>query len=431
MKIITSKITVTALFVLLSVNSGGVIAQRQLLDRVVAIVDEGVVLQSELDMRLREIHDQSAVSGRELPPPEQLREEVLEALIVESLQLQVAERVSIRYDDDTVNRVLLNMAQNNNLTFNEYIAILEQRGVYLQTREQVRKQLTLQELQRGLVNSRIAITDQEIENFLNSEMGREIMAASYRVHHMLIPTSVDDSDEIRQAKLAYAADLVARTNEGEDLLAVRANAQRSDTFRVDGTEFGWRKANQLPNLFAGIVESMAIGAVEGPIEAGNGYHIIQLAEKEGGTEQIVEQTHVRHILLRPNEIRTEQQTQDAIVDLHQRIEAGENFASLARQNSDDDNTVVAGGDLDWITKGGLPPDFERVVDELDVGEYSQPFRTQAGWHIVEVLGRRQEDLSQEYARNQAENALRDRKFDLELQNWLIELREEAFVEIVD
>jgi len=405
--------------------------QRQLLDKVVAIVDEDVVLMSELNSRMAEIRRQAEAGNQQLPPPDQLREEVLDTLVLENIQMQLAERVSIRYDDDTINRVLGNMAQNNGMTFDQYVATLEDAGVYRQTREEVRRQLSMQELQRGMVNQRIAVTEQEIDNFLNSEMGREVMAADYLVDHLLVPFAATDEAEDREAKLRYAADLVARIEDGQSLPLVGSQAARQGPYPLDNTDFGWRKANRLPNLFSDVVGGMSIGDVRGPIEAGNGYHVIQLADKRGGTEQMVKQTNLRHIMLTPNEIRTEAQTEAAIRDLRQRIVDGEDFASLARQNSDDASSVVAGGDLDWINEGGMPPEMEEVVETLEVGELSEPFRTQTGWHIAEVLERRETDLSRQYTRGQAANALRNRKFDLELQNWLLEIREEAFVEIVE
>lgn len=424
-------VTCAGLGLLLGVNTPAVLGQRQLLDRVIAIVDTDVVLLSELEDRLAEIREQAAATGDALPPAPQLRSEVMEALIVENLQLQFAQRASIRFDDDTLNRVLDNMARNNNMTFDEYITLLEERDVYLRTREQVRKQMTLQELQRGIVNRRISITDQEIQNFLNSEMGREVMAAEFFIDHMLIVSDETDTPEMRETKRQYAADIVARLQEGEDFQALLATAQRTRIFPVEGTDFGWRRANTFPNLFADIVANMAVSETQGPIPAPNGFHIIQLLSKRGGTDMIVSQTHIRHILLAPNEIRDEDQSLAAIQRLRQRILDGEEFASLARQNSDDPNSVVAGGDLDWISAGGMPPEMEQIVANLEPGIVSEPFRTDAGWHIVEVLGRRDEDLSQQYSRRQAENALRNRKFDLELQNWLIEIREEAFVELVE
>jgi peptidyl-prolyl cis-trans isomerase SurA len=405
--------------------------QRQLLDRVVAMVDGDVVLQSELERRLEEARENAQRQGAPVPPADQFRQQILDMLIIESLQLQYAERVSIRYDDDTINRVLTNMAASSGMSFNDYVSALQAEGVYLTTREEVRRQLTIQELQRGAVNRRITITEQEIDNFLNSETGREVLAPDYLVEDLRIPTPATDSPQIRASKLRYAGDLATRIREGTNIAAIRSGLAGSSEFPVDGTSFGWRKAEQLPRLFSDIVTGMSVGEVEGPIEAGNGFHIIQLMDKQGGTEQIVNQTNLRHIMLTPNEIRNEEQTIELINELRQRILDGEDFATIARQNSDDASSVVGGGDLDWINEGGMPPEMEEVVGSLEVGEISEPFRTATGWHIAEVLGRREEDLSQQYTRAQAENALRNRKFDLELQNWLIELREEAFVEIVE
>ena len=413
----------------LTIGSGSVCAQRVLLDRIVALVDEGVVLQSELNTRIIEIRGNAARANSTLPEAEQLRTEVLDSLIIENLQMQLAERVSIRFNDDEINRILGSMADNNNMTFDEYLEVLNEAGVYLQTREQVRKQMTLQELQRGMVNRRIQITEQEIDNFLNSEMGREIMAPDFLVEHMLIPAG--NEDPTKQSKLRFAADLVARVKDGENFVAVRAAAAQARLFEVEATEFGWLKAEALPNLFREIVEGMEVGDIEGPIEAGNGFHLIQLSNKAGGTEQMVKQTNFRHIMLTPNEIRDEQQTEDTIREFRQQIVDGEEFATLARQNSDDDSSVVAGGDMDWINEGQLPPDMASMIDSLDIGDLSEPFRTTNGWHIAEVIERRVTDLSTIYSRNQAEGSLRNRKFDLELQNWLIEIREEAFVEFID
>ncbi len=424
-------IACTGLGLLLSLSTPWAVGQRQLLDQVIAIVDKDVVLLSELEERLEEIRQQATANNQELPPAAQLRSEVLETLVVENLQMQFAERVSIRFDDDTINRVLGNMASSNNLSFEEYVAALEQAGVYLRTREQVRKQMTMQELQRGIVNRRISITDQEIQNFLNSEMGREVMAAEYFIDHMLVMSDEVDAPEVKESKRVYAADLIARLQDGEDFQSLLATAQRERKFPVQGTDFGWRRADAFPGLFSDIVSEMEVSETQGPIAAPNGFHIIQLLSKRGGTDQIVSQTHIRHIMMSPNEIRDEEQTLAAIKELRQRIEDGEEFASLARQNSDDASSVVAGGDLDWVSAGGMPPEMEAVVNTLEPGKVSEPFRTETGWHIAEVFGRRQEDLSNQYARRQAENALRNRKFDLELQNWLIEIREEAFVELIE
>ncbi len=423
---------IAALLALLPLTAQQVYAQeRQMLDRIVAIVDTGVVLQSEVDTRLADIITNARRSGQPEPDLEEIYDDVLEALVLENLQLQIAERINIRFDDDTINRVLGSMAENSNMNFDQYVTTLEQAGAYLQTREQVRKQLTLQELQRGLVNQRIRITDQEIENFINSEMGQELMQADYFLNHMVVPFSAEEADESRQGKMQYAGELIARLEAGETFDAVRGEAMQGGQFQVTATDFGWRKLDQIPALFNAAVEEMSVGQIEGPFEASNGLHIIQLTDQRGGTSQFVQQTHLRHIMLSPNEIRNDGQSLAEIRRLRQRILDGEEFAPIARQNSDDAASVVAGGDLDWINEGGMPIEWETAVNEMEVGDLSEPVRTDTGWHIIEVLGRRLTDLSQEFTRAEAENVLRNRKYDLEMQNWLIEIREEAFVEYVE
>jgi peptidyl-prolyl cis-trans isomerase SurA len=420
-----------ALVLLVASASTAALAQRVLLDRIVAVVDSDVVLQSELERRMTDARANAERAGMPIPPADQFREEILELLVIENLQLQLAERVSIRFDDDTINRVLENMATNNNMTFAQYVGTLEDNGVYLQTRDEVRRQMTLQELQRGMVNRRITITNQEIDNFLNSETGREVMAPDFLVNDMIIPTSETDSPEEVARRQKVAADLVARVRDGAMFNDAAAAAQNTSGIQLEGSSLGWRKAAQLPTIFSDIVQRMEIGGIEGPIKTGNGFHVLSLADKRGGTEQMVDQTNIRHIMLSPNEIRDEQQTIAAITNLHDQIAAGSDFAELARKNSDDASSVVGGGDLDWVNKGGMPREMEVVVDTLEVGELSEPFRTDMGWHVAEVLGRRETDLSLEYSRSQAENALRNRKFDLELENWILEIREEAFVEVVE
>lgn len=420
-----------SLALLCCLSASPALSQKELLDRIIVIVDEDVVLQSELNTRLEDIKRSAEGSGRPLPEDEVLREEVLDALILENLQLQLAERVSIRFDDDTLNNVLNGMADQANMEFDQYVSFLEQQGVYRSTREQIRRELTIRELQRGLVNSRIAITDQEIENFLNTESGKEVLAADYLVDHILVPTSAADTPQMLEEKLRYASELVALIEEGEPSGSVKQRERVGGRFRIDGTEFGYRKINDLPSLFSAAVEEMEIGDVGGPIRAGNGFHIIQLVDRQGGARQMIPQTRLSHILLSPNEIRDENQTIQEINRLKQRIDDGESFADIARQNSDDPSTVVAGGDLDWINDVALPIEMSQAIEGLEIGDVTEPFRTGAGWHIVELVDKQIADLSEDFSRNQAENALRGRKFDLELQNWLIEIRDKAFVEFVD
>ena len=411
--------------------SSPVAGQKVLLDKVIAVVDEEVVLQSELVSRSELVREQAQQTDQFLPEGEEFRDEVIELLVMENLQMQLANRMSIRFDDDAINGVISNMAAQANMSFDDYVAQIRGAGDYLQTRNEIRKQVTMQDLQRGVVNRRITITDQEIENFLTSDAGKEFTAANYFVDDILIPTSSSDSTAANNAKLEYAADLTARLQEGEDFATMRVTAQQEGKFQVGGSQLGWRKADTLPSIFTDIVLEMEVNDVNGPIPAGNGFHIIKLLSKRGGTEQIIQQTRIRHIMLTSNEVRDEEQTFAALQVIRQRIIDGESFATLARQNSNDASSVVAGGDLDWINEGGMPAQMAVVVNELEEGVISDVFQSDVGWHITEVTGRRETDMGRQFSRSQAERALRERKYDLELQNWLIEIRDEAYVQFIE
>ena len=425
-------LSICAIATLVILAGSAVAAERQLLDRVIALVDEGVILQSEYDERIQEVQLRAREMDLQLPPADQLREQIMENLIIENLQLQLADRVGIRFDDDTLNRVMTDMAQQNNMSFDQYINALESQGAYLTTRERIRRELAVNEVQRGMVNRRINITDQEIENYLNSESGREAMAPDYLVDQILMPVLATDSDEIARAKEAFVMDLLQRTRNGEDFADVRMQAQRSaQGFAVSGGELGWRKTDQLPTLFAEIVVDMTPGEVSDPVRSSNGFHLIKLTDVRGDSSRLVKQTEARHVLIAPNEIRTEDQARRLAQEVYERISGGEAFNVVARQLSDDTQSVVAGGDLGWVSDGGMPPEFEAVVRDLGVDELSEPFRTSFGWHVAEVTGRREQDLSREYRRQQAENALRNRKFEVELENWMLEIRDEAYVKLIN
>jgi peptidyl-prolyl cis-trans isomerase SurA len=428
---------ISSLVAILLLSSSAAMAQRQVLDKIIAVVDDGVILQSEYDERAAEVQQRAEQMDMALPPVDALREQVMENLIIENLQIQLAERVGIRFDDDTLNRVIADLAQTNNMTFDQYVSALESQGVYLQTRERIRRELAVNEVQRGMVNRRISITDQEIENYLGSEAGRTAMAPDYLVDQILIPVPESDSPAMVEAKLAFARDLYERISAGADFAQVRMQAQQAAVgtaarnFQVAGAELGWRKADQLPSLFMDIVPTMRIDQVNEPIRSPNGFHIIQLSDVRGDSNRLVKQTQSRHVLIAPSEIRTEDQARRLAETVHQRIQDGEEFNVLARQFSDDTTTVVAGGDLGWVSDGGMPPEFEQRIRDVDVGVLIEPFRTSFGWHVAEVTGRREQDLSREFQRQQAQNVLRQRKFDIELENWMLEIRDEAYVKYIN
>ncbi|MEX1196728.1 MAG: peptidylprolyl isomerase [Pseudohongiellaceae bacterium] len=405
--------------------------QREVLDRVIAIVDEGVILQSEMAERMQQARERARQNEQQLPPEEALREQIMESLIVENLQLQWAERVGIRIDDDTLNSVMADIADRNNMTFDQYVNALQSAGQYENTREQIRRELAINEVQRGMVNRRISITEQEIENYLNSEQGRASMEPDYLVDQLLVPITGSDSEQAVEARRQHAQSLYERIQDGEPFADVRMSTQQSgNDIQVSASQLGWRKREELPTLFAEVVPDMTLGEAHEPLRSANGFHVLYLRDVRGDSNRMVDQVRARHILISPSEIRTETQAQRLAEDLYEQIQDGESFSSLARQYSDDSQSVVAGGDMGWASEGGMPPQFEARIRDLPAGEVTEPFRTDFGWHIAEVLDRRERDLSQQYRRQLAENALRQRKFELELENWLSELRDEAYVEML-
>lgn len=403
-------------------------AQAQLTDKVIAIVDDDVILKSEFDARMLAVRDQIASGAipRNLASDE-IESQVLEQLIMENLQIQLATRSGIRVDDNSLNQALTGIAQQNNMTFDEFRAVLNVEGQYLAFREQVRQDMLINNFQNGSINSRITITRQEIENYLRSEAAQTDISPEYRVHHILVPVENPAQSELQEE---LAGLLYQQLQEGADILELAASRQILGLPVGGGDLAGWRKTEALPTMFRPVVPTLDVGEVAEPFTSDSGFHIVKLVERRGGVDLQVNQNQLRHILIRPNEIRTEQQTEDLIHELYQRIQDGEDFGDLARVYTDDPGSMVSGGDLDWMTEGQLPPIFESAVRELEIGELSQPFQNaDGGWHIAQLLDRRVEDVTEENARFQAEQILRERKFDNELENWLTEIRDTAYVNI--
>lgn len=401
-------------------------AQPIEIDRVFAVVDDDVVLKSEFDERWAQIEQQIAQTPpAQRPPAAEVRKQLLDQLILEHLQMQMAERAGVRVDDNMLNRAMESIAAQNNLNFEQFRQALDEQGLYESTRSALRDQITLDQLQSGAVNRRIEISRQEIENYLRSESGIAEIAPEYHVAHVLIPNR-DGVSATRQAELATL--LYERVKNGEDIRAIAA-AQQVGGIAVSGGDLPWGKVETLPSIFREVVPTLKAGEVSAPFTSPNGHHIVQLLETRGGAVQSQNQSKVRHILIKPNEIRTEAQAEALINTLYQRIKNGEDFADVARQNTDDAQSMVAGGNLDWIADGMLPPDFMEVVNNTPVGTVTEPFHVSTGWHIIEVQDRRVQDVTEESKRFQAENILRQRKFESELQNWLAEIRDTHYIDI--
>lgn len=398
------------------------------LDRIIAIVNEDVVMLSELEQRLRSVRGQMREEGARLPPGPVLERQVLDGLIQNRIQLQLAARAGIRVDDQTLNRAINNIAAENRVTLGEFRQILEADGYnYQQFREDIRNQITLTQLRQRQVENRIVVTEREIDDFLANREFQGDAEAEIRLSHILLALPADaPAAEIERAERRVA----------EVRRALLAGADFAETARRvsdggnadNGGDLGWRKMTEVPTLFAEYIPDLGKGDISEPIRSPSGFHLIQIADIEGAERSIVAQTHARHILIRTGELMTEAQATEKLAQLKARIENGDDFGLLARGNSDDAASAIEGGDLGWRSPGELAPEFQRAMDALAVGRISAPFQTAFGWHIVEVLARRQYDNTESLKRGRARGAIRARKLEEATQNWARELRDEAYVE---
>ncbi|MFC3609435.1 peptidylprolyl isomerase [Stutzerimonas tarimensis] len=408
---------------------GQAFAQVQPLDRIVAIVDNDVIMQSQLQQRLREVRNTMSQRGVELPPEEEMRQQVMERLIAENLQLQLAERSGIRIGDEELNQAMATIAQRNNMSLEQFREALARDGMSPeQAREQIRREMLITRVRQRRVAERVQVSDQEVQSFLASDLGKLQLSEEYRLANILIPVPEAADAATIQAAEAAARDTYEQARQGADFGRL-AMARSASENALEGGDMGWRRAAQLPPPFDTMVGDMQVGQVTEPIRTPPGFILIQLTDKRGGETQVRQEVRVRHILIKPSEIRSETEARQLAERLHVRLRAGEDFAELARNFSEDPGSALNGGDLDWIDPNSLVPEFSQVMADTASGELSEPFRTPYGWHVLEVLGRRATDASQEYREQQAANLLRNRKFDEELQSWLRQIRDEAYVEI--
>ena len=425
----TKKIFVSALFLSIFLFSLHAQAKIELLDRVIAIVDSGVVMESELNKRVKEIIDRLRDTETDLPPLNILEEQVLDRLIIEEIQMQIADRAGIKISDTEVNKTLLGIASQNSLSLEEFRKNIEAQGSsYKDFRNTVRKEMIIQRVQRGKVGGRVEISEQELENFINSEEGRTKLAEQYNVQQILISIPGTANETGVEKANGQALDLLERIKEGESFSKL-ATTYSSGQNALEGGSLGWRTATELPSLFAKEVSILKVGETSEPIRSGAGFHLIHLAEKRGNTVKFEDQTLARHILVQTSEIRTETQTKLLIEEIAERLKAGEDFKQLARQFSEDPGSKMDGGELGWSKEGDYDPEFEKVLNKTVTGEISNPLKSSYGWHIIEVLDRRNEDVSSEEQKNRAYQIIYKRKFEQELQSTLIELRAEAYVDI--
>jgi peptidyl-prolyl cis-trans isomerase SurA len=403
-------------------------SRGELLDRVAATVNDGIVLQSELDEQTLLIAQRLRAQNLELPAQNVLRQQVLERLVMQELQMQRADRAGIKIADETLNNALKDVAQRNNLPLDQLPEALAAQGIdYATYRETIRKELTLQILRQRDVIARINVSPRELEQFMEKQSKMPSEANEYNVSHILIAVpQAATPDQLDEAS-KRANEVYERATKGEDFARLAVQYSNSQT-ALEGGSLGWRKGPELPTFLAEIVARLKPSEVSEPLRTPSGYHLVRLNEQRGQAQVIVDQVHARHILMKPTELQDDATVQQKLATVRERILKGEEFAAVATATSEDPGSAADGGDLGWTGPGTFVPEFEQRLAALQENEISEPFRTQFGWHIVQLLGKRQFDSTDELKRQRAFAQLRESKADEETELWLRRLRDEAYVE---
>lgn len=412
------------LFAVFGTHAAGA-QQAETLDYIVAVVDENVVTASELGQATQSAAQQLQAQGTALPPQQVLQRQVLERLIVGHLQSAAADRAGIQVDDQSLNSALADIALRNQVSLDILRQTIESEGFsYESFRDDIRQDMVASRLRERMVNSRIQVTDQEVEEFLAMEGELD---TTYRLYHILIGIPEGASPEVIARSQAKAREVLQTLRDGADFRRTAA-AVSDGANALEGGDIGWRDLAQIPPQFAEVVRNMEVGDVSDLIRSPSGFHILRVEEIRSGGQRLVDQVNARHILIRTDEIVTDEEARLKLERLRVRILNGESFSDLARANSDDSASAVKGGDLGWASPGSYVPQFEEMLASLAPNQISPPFESSYGWHIVEVLERRQHDSTEEYLRTQAREALFRRKADEEWELWLRRLRDEAYVE---
>ncbi|KZY34466.1 molecular chaperone SurA [Alcanivorax sp. HI0083] len=405
-------------------------AKVQMLDRIVAVVNDGAIMASELDERINTIALQFQEKGQQLPPPAVMREQVLDRMVLERLQLQLAERAGIKVDDASLNQALAGIARQNGMSLEDFATALREDGYdWPQFREQIREDMVISRLQQRSVASRIQVTDREVDRFLSSEMGKQMFQEDFHLGHILVRVPAEASPEdITQAR-SKAESIVKKLNDGGNFQQL-AVAESDGPKALEGGDLGMRPAAQWPTLFAENAIDLNKGEISEPLRSGAGFHILKMIDRKGGAEKVVTQYQVRHVLIKTDALTSAEQAHKQAIRLHDEIAAGSRqFSETAAEFSDDPGSARNGGELGWVNKGEMVPEFEDMMLNTPVGELSPVFESQFGWHFLRVDDVRDADMSAEFRRMQATQALQKRRFEEELETWVQEKRSESYVDI--
>ena len=401
------------------------------IDEAVALVDDDVVLRSELDRRLASVRKDLQARNVRLPADNVLRQQVLERLITDNVQLQMAKRAGVRVADQELAQIVANIAKENGLSPEQFRLKLASEGIsYELFREDLRNEVLISRVRQGAVGRRIFISEQEVQAMMETIAAEGENRTEYHLGHILLPISESAStDDVRDVS-ARAQQLVEKLRAGADF-AELAIANSAGQEALQGGDFGWKTANQLPSLFATAAKSLKPGDISEPLRSGSGLHILKLFDSRGNERVMVQQTKARHILVKPSTILTEEEAEKKIRELLAKLKSGADFAELAKQHSDDPGSANLGGDLGWANPGTFVPVFEQTMSELQPGQISEPFRSEFGWHVMQVLERRDDDQTEERKRQQAYRFLHSRKYDEEVESWVREIRDQAFIKVLE
>ncbi|RUO47427.1 peptidylprolyl isomerase SurA [Pseudidiomarina donghaiensis] len=408
-----------------------VVMGQQVLDRVAVIVNEGVVLESEVDQLLRQVKANAARSGAELPADKVLRIQAMDRLILTELQKQMAERMGISISDAQLEQTLIRIANEQNMTVDELRASINASGNnWSSYRESIRNEIITGEVQRAAVRRRVYIAPQEVTNLVEAMNQATEQEVEYRLGHILMGFRDNaTADEVQETR-ERAEQLLAKLRDGADFEKA-AITSSSGSRALDGGDLGWMNINSMPTLFADAVRGKSQGELIGPLRSGVGFHILKVSEIRGIEQVEISEVKARHILMAPSVILSERRAKEKLEEIRARIIAGEiDFADAAREHSADTGSAANGGELGWAEPSIYAPEFRSTIEQAEIGEISQPFKTQFGWHIAQVLDRRVQDATKRSQENRAYQLLFNRKYQEELENWQQEIRDEAYIETI-
>jgi peptidyl-prolyl cis-trans isomerase SurA len=398
------------------------------LDRILAVVNDEVILESELQEMESTVRQQLYQRNANVPPTDVFRRQILERLIIQRIQVQTARKVGIRVGDDSLNAALKQIASKNGLSLREFRDVLEQDSIsFADFRESIREEMIISRLRKNQVEDKIVISDREVNNFLATQESQGATETAFQLAHILVSVPDAASPEQVQAAQAKLDKIKSLLDDGAAFSEVAAGYSDGQN-ALEGGDLGWRKAGELPTLFADVVPALAVGEVSDTLRSGSGFHLVYLSDKKSEETHLVKQTLASHILVRTNELTTDADAEKRLNQIRERIMNGDDFAELARAHSDDTGSAIDGGSLGWTSPGVMVPEFEEKMDELANGDISEVFKSRFGWHLIKVFERREQNMAEEFKRTKARSEIKRRKVAEDMENWLRQIRDEAYVE---